>query len=167
MGEPKVSLLNIGTEPEKGSIVARKAYSLLEKAPVCFAGNIEARHVFSGESDVVVTDGFTGNIFLKSCEGAATFQSLLISKEIGSGTLTKMAALILRPAFRRVKSLMDYSTYGGAPLLGLNGCIVKCHGPSRPDAILNGMLQAKLFVEKDVAGVIAGILQSIAEGEAQ
>lgn len=165
--EPKVSLLNIGTEPEKGSIAARKAYSLLEKAPVRFAGNIEARHVFSGESDVVVTDGFTGNIFLKSCEGTAMFQNQLILKEVTSSAITKIAGSVLRPAFHRVKALMDYSAYGGAPLLGLNGCIVKCHGPSRPDGIVNGMLQAKLFVEKGVSAVIAGILRGPAEGEAQ
>jgi glycerol-3-phosphate acyltransferase PlsX len=163
---PGVYLLNIGIEPEKGSVAARKAYSLLKEAPVSFRGNIEARDVFSGKADVIVTDGFTGNVFLKTCEGTAAFQMDALRAELGAGPLRKAAALALRPAFRKVKELLDYSSYGGAPLLGLEGCVVKCHGSSGPMAIANGIEQARRFLLKDVAGVISRTLSEMStEGE--
>ena len=164
--DPSVYLLNIGTEPEKGSLDARRAYSLLEKAPVNFRGNIEARDVFTGAADIVVTDGFTGNIFLKTCEGTAEFQLEVIRREITSDLLRKVAALVLRPAFRRVREVLDYSAYGGAPLLGLSGCIVKCHGSSGVEAIENGVEQAKKYLENDVSSVIRNTLSKTElEGE--
>ena len=164
--DPKVSLLNIGTEPEKGNLMIRKAYTLLQKAPLHFAGNIEARDVFLGKTDVVVMDGFTGNVFLKTCEGTASFQLDVLKTQITAGAVRKAAALVLKPAFRRVRELLDYSSYGGAPLLGLSGCIVKCHGPSGPDAIANGIEQARRFLEKDVSGVVSETLYAMsAEGE--
>ncbi len=163
---PSVSLLNIGTEPEKGSMAARKAYSLLKEAPVNFQGNIEARDVFTGAADIVVTDGFTGNVFIKACEGTAAFQLSAIRRELSSGVLRKAAALSLRPAFRRVRDLLDYSAYGGAPLLGLEGCVVKCHGSSGPEAISNGIEQARRFLVNDVSRIIGETLaKTSAEGE--
>lgn len=157
---PRVSLLNIGTEPEKGHLMARKAHSLLAAAALNFKGNIEARDVFAGETDVVVTDGFTGNVFLKTCEGTAMFQMDLLRDRLTSTALRQAAALVLKPAFRQVRDLLDYSSYGGAPLLGLSGCVVKCHGPSGPEAIANGIEQARRFLEKDVAGVISATLNA-------
>jgi len=163
---PRVGLLNIGTEPEKGSLMARKAHSLLASAPLRFVGNIEARDVFDGVADVVVTDGFTGNVFLKTCEGTASFQMDTLRASLTQGFFRKAASLALKPAFREVKALLDYSSYGGAPLLGLSGCIVKCHGPSGPEAIANGIEQARRFVEKDVSGVISTTLCAMpAKGE--
>ncbi|MGE5578802.1 MAG: phosphate acyltransferase PlsX [Bacillota bacterium] len=163
---PAVGLLNIGTEPEKGSLMARKAHSLLSGAPLRFVGNIEARDVFDGVADVVVTDGFTGNVFLKTCEGTASFQMDTLRASLTQGFFRSAAALMLKPAFREVKALLDYSSYGGAPLLGLSGCVVKCHGPSGPKAIANGIEQARRFVEKDVSGVISTTLCAMpAKGE--
>jgi glycerol-3-phosphate acyltransferase PlsX len=163
---PGVALLNIGTEPEKGSLMVRKAHSLLQSAPLRFLGNIEARDVFEGLADVVVTDGFTGNVFLKTCEGTASFQMGALRASLTQGFVRSAAALVLKPAFREVKALLDYSSYGGAPLLGLSGCVVKCHGPSGPEAIANGIEQARRFVEKDVSGVISTTLCAMpAKGE--
>jgi len=163
---PKVALLNIGQEKEKGNLLVKKAYGLMSKAPLNFYGNIEARDVFSGHADVVVTDGFTGNVFLKTCEGTAMFQMQAIKKEITRGFWTKVGALLLRPAFERVKDVLDYSTYGGAPLLGLQGCVVKCHGSSDFRAIANGIYQAERFLQNDVESVITSTLFNMStEGE--
>jgi len=164
--DPSVCLLNIGTEPEKGSMAARKAYSLLKEAPVNFQGNIEARDVFLCKADIVVTDGFTGNIFIKACEGTAAFQLDVIRSELSFGLARKAAALTLKPAFRRVRELLDYSAYGGAPLLGLEGCIVKCHGASGAEAIANGIEQARRFLVNDVSRIIGDALAKMStEGE--
>ncbi|MEX0974993.1 MAG: phosphate acyltransferase PlsX [Bacillota bacterium] len=163
---PRVSLLNIGTEPEKGNLCARKAHALLARSPINFLGNLEARDVFSGTTDVVVTDGFTGNVFIKTCEGTASFQMDVLREQLTFGVFRKAAAFTLKPAFRRVKELLDYSSYGGAPLLGLDGCVVKCHGPSGPQAIANGIEQARRFVERDVSVVISKTLSEMSsEGE--
>ncbi len=167
--DPKVSLLNIGREAEKGNAVVRKAYNLLKKAPLSFAGNIEARDVFSGEADVVVADGFTGNVFLKTCEGTAMFLMSAIKREISSGMVKRAAASVLRGAFDRAKDLLDYASYGGAPLMGLAGCVVKCHGSSSGEAIANGIREARTYLEKDVTGTmvktLASVIGVIGEGE--
>lgn len=162
--KPRVCLLNIGTEPEKGNLNARKAHSLLTSAAINFRGNIEARDVFSDVADVVVTDGFTGNVFLKTCEGTVAFQLGALKRELGATPLRKVAALCLKPAFRRVKEMLDYSAYGGAPLLGLEGCIVKCHGSSGPEAVVNGIEQARKFLSGDVARVISETLSEMSSG---
>lgn len=162
--KPRVCLLNIGSEPEKGNLTARKAHSLLRAAPLNFCGNIEARDVFTDAADVIVTDGFTGNVFLKTCEGTAAFQMSALKRELGATLLRKLAALALKPAFRRVRDLLDYSAYGGAPLLGLEGCIVKCHGSSGAEAVANGIEQARRFVAGDVARVISETLSEMSNG---
>lgn len=156
--EPKVSLLNIGSEKHKGNIVTKKAYRLMQDVPLNFAGNIEARDVFFGKTDVVVTDGFTGNVFLKTCEGTALFQAKAIKKQIDSDMRSKLGAILLRPAFHKVNQTLDYSAYGGAPMLGLEGCLVKCHGSSKPMAIANGIEQALRFLTNDVASTISDTL---------
>ncbi len=160
---PGVYLLNIGTEPEKGNAVMRRAFGMLQEAPVRFCGNVEARDVMSGMADVVVTDGFTGNVFLKTCEGVAGFQMGVLRREIESSILTKVSGLALRPAFRRAKELLDYSSYGGAMLLGLQGCVVKCHGASGPAAMARGIERAALFLERDVAATIVTVLSEMPE----
>lgn len=164
--EPGVYLLNIGAEPEKGSIASRKAHSLLKDAPLNFRGNIEARDIFAGKADIVVTDGFTGNVLIKACEGTAEFQMEIMKAELSAGILSKAAAYTLKPAMRRVRRVLDYSTYGGAPLLGLQGCVVKCHGSSGPKAIANGIAQAWRFSVYSVSRVISDTLsKSPSEGE--
>lgn len=164
--QPKVSLLNIGAEPDKGNMVTRQAYRLLKRSPINFAGNIEARDVFTGNTDVVVTDGFTGNIFLKACEGTSTFLLSTLKQEISASIFSKIPASFLKQAFSRTKALLDYSAYGGAPLLGLTGCVVKCHGSSDARAIYNGIKSAIRFVERDVSSVVSTALAGIMpEGE--
>jgi len=164
--EPKVGLLNIGTEKEKGNMVARKAYKLMQDAPLNFAGNIEARDVFFGKADVIVTDGFTGNVFLKTCEGTVLFQLDVIREQVQSSILSKLGAVLMKPAFRKVNEILDYSAYGGAPMLGLEGCLVKCHGSSGAVAIANGIEQALRFLSNDVASIISDTLSKAhREGE--
>ncbi|HHY44555.1 MAG TPA: phosphate acyltransferase PlsX [Firmicutes bacterium] len=163
---PKVFLLNNGTEPEKGNAVTKKAFELLKSAPVNFMGNIEARDVFSGIADVIVSDGFSGNVFLKTCEGTSEFLMSVLREEITRGLMQKAASLILKPAFSRVRALLDYSNYGGAPLLGLRGCVVKCHGSSGHIAVANGIRQAHRYIVGKVSDVIERTLAALnLEGE--
>jgi glycerol-3-phosphate acyltransferase PlsX len=164
--DPSVRLLNIGAESEKGNALYRKAYSLLAEKLEGFSGNIEARDVFSGKAQVVVADGFTGNVFLKACEGTSAFLLSALRSEVTSTFARKAAAGVLRPAFSQVKALLDYTAYGGAPLLGLTGCVIKCHGSSDREAILNGIGQARAFLEKDVASIMMRSLsESVREEE--
>lgn len=164
--EPTVGLLNIGTEKQKGNMVARKAYALFEQAPLNFVGNIEARDVFFGKADVVVTDGFTGNVFLKTCEGTVLFQMETIKEQVYASLRSKLGAFLMKPAFRKVYQVLDYSAYGGAPLLGLEGCVVKCHGSSGATAIANGIDQALKFLSNDVASIISETIGKIHEENA-
>jgi glycerol-3-phosphate acyltransferase PlsX len=146
--EPKVGLLNIGVEAEKGNSVVKSAYSMLKDIEqINFIGNVEARDFFDSDADVVVCDGFTGNIFLKTIEGLVTFfiNSL---KEGLSKDETTMAALV--PALKAVKASMDFSEYGGAMFLGLNGTLIKCHGSSDRKSIYQGIKAAKKFAEADI-----------------
>ncbi len=157
---PGVVLLNVGAEQEKGNLLYRKAFELLSHAPVEFRGNIEARDVFTLDGGVVVCDGFTGNVFLKTCEGTAFFQLQAIKREVTRDFKSKLGALLLKPAFSRVKKILDYTEYGGAPLLGLRGTVIKCHGSSGGRAIANGIRAALRCVEQDVTGKISRTLQA-------
>ncbi len=164
--KPKVFLLNNGVEREKGNAVTKKAFDLLKSAPVNFMGNIEARDVFSGVADVIVADGFNGNVFLKTCEGTSEFLMSMLRAEITQGFVRKAASLILRPAFSKVRALLDYSNYGGAPLLGLRGCVVKCHGASGQVAVANGVRQAHRYIVGKVSDVVERVLSELdLEGE--
>lgn len=156
---PRVALLNVGAEPGKGNQVTKEAYSLLNNAGINFIGNIEARAVLSGDVDVIVCDGFTGNVVLKLMEGMASTMFDLMKERFTADTRSKLGALLLKPTLRRFKQSFDYSEYGGAPLLGVNGIFVKCHGSSNRVAIKNGLFQAQRFLEQDV---VAGIGKAIA-----
>lgn len=162
--KPRVGLLNVGTEAAKGNSLTKAAYPLIEAQPLHFVGNIEARDVLSGVCDVLVCDGFVGNILLKSVEGVAgTFFSVL--KEQMTRTLaSKLAASVLRPGLSQFKNKMDYTEYGGAPLLGLNGAIVKSHGASNEKAIKNAIDYAQKFVRSQV---IRRIRTNLKESERQ
>lgn len=157
---PPVALLNVGAEREKGNLLYRKAFELLSRAPVHFRGNIEARDVFTLDGSVVVCDGFTGNVFLKTCEGTAFFQLQAIKREVTRDLKSKLGGLLLKPAFSRVKKILDYAEYGGAPLLGLKGTVVKCHGSSGGKAIVNGIRAALRCAQEDVTGKISRTLQA-------
>ena len=156
---PRVALLNVGAEASKGNQVTKEAYTLLENAGVNFVGNIEARAVLTGEADVIVCDGFTGNVLLKFMEGMASTMFELMKERFTVDTRSKVGALLLKPTLRQFKQSFDYSEYGGAPLLGVNGIFVKCHGSSNRTAIKNGLFQAQRFLEQNV---VASIGEAIA-----
>ncbi len=161
--DPKVCLLNIGLEKEKGNALARKAYALLEKAPISFSGNIEPRDVFTQKADVVVTDGFTGNVFLKTLEGTGVFQLSVLNREIVRAGLEDNATQSLERVIGKVGALLDYTTYGGAPLMGLNGCVIKCHGSSDGRAIANGIREARIYLEKNVTSTFTKMLSDVVQ----
>ncbi len=142
LDQPRVGLLNVGTEEMKGNELTKAAYSLLEKLPIHFIGNVEARDILSGVCDVVVCDGFAGNIMLKSFEGAQKAIFTLLKQQLTSSALTKIAGLILKPKLRVFKQY-DYREHGGAPLLGIDGIVIKSHGSSDAAAIKNAIGQAR------------------------
>lgn len=144
----KVGLLNIGTEEGKGNEVTREAYNLLkENKSINFVGNVESTEVMNGNIDVVVTDGFTGNMVLKTAEGIGKFILDVIKTEVSKSFIYKLGALLLMPALKVVKSKMDSSEYGGAIFLGLNGISIKAHGNSDAVAIKNAIKVAEKFTK--------------------
>lgn len=144
---PRVALLNNGTEEGKGNELSKKSYQMLKEHCPGFSGNCEARDVLSGKYDVVVADGFDGNVVLKSIEGTASTVFALLKKEIYSSFICKIGALLIKPAFRAIKRKMDPSEVGGAPLLGVNGGVIKAHGNSNTKAFMNALLLAERVVE--------------------
>ena len=161
VSSPKVGLVNVGTEDTKGGELQKEAYALLSKAPLNFAGNVEARAIASGEVDVAVADGFTGNVILKLTEGLGSMFSKKI-KEMFTGP-GKVAALLLLNKIKAFKKSMDYTEYGGAPLLGAALPVIKAHGSSNGYAFKNAIRQARDFVEGGVNDAIGQALLSIKE----
>lgn len=148
IGSPRVALLSNGTEDKKGNTLNKEAFPLLKECGVNFIGNMEAREILSGVADVVVCDGYSGNIALKACEGTALTMFSLIKDGIYAGGLqAKLGYLFLKPVFKQIKIKMDYNDNGGAVLLGLEKIVVKSHGSSKAKAIRNSILQAKNLVE--------------------
>lgn len=149
---PRVGLLNNGTEDTKGSELTKKAFELLKEEPsLNFVGNVEARDLFNGVADVVVTDGFTGNAVLKSIEGTAqAIMGNLKSSILDSGLKGKMGALLLKDSLKELKQKMDYSNHGGAVLFGVKAPVVKTHGSTGPDAVRHTIKQIHTMLEKDV-----------------
>lgn len=152
---PRVGLLNNGAEEEKGSELTKAAYELLKTAPVNFTGNCEARDVMSGNFDVCVCDGFAGNVVLKGVEGTADMIMKKLKYSLSSNLLTKIGALLCKSAFGKLKNELDYSEYGGALLLGVNGGVIKAHGSSDSKTILSAIRQARDFILGDVVEVIS------------
>ncbi|HEY0876266.1 MAG TPA: phosphate acyltransferase PlsX [Vicinamibacterales bacterium] len=139
---PRVGLLSVGEEEGKGNDLTRDAHQLLKAAPINFVGNVEGRHVYAGEADVIVCDGFTGNITLKISEGLVEAIEALLHAELQSTFGTRVGYLLSGQAFRRFRKRMDYSEYGGAPLLGVDGICVVGHGRSSPKAVSNAVTMA-------------------------
>jgi len=152
---PRVGLLNVGTEEKKGNELTKEAFVLLEEKLPNFIGNIEARDIPFSVCDVVVCDGFSGNILLKSYEGMAAAIFQVLKQEFTSTVTTKVGALLLKPGLRRIKQKLDYAEYGGTPLLGLQSPCIKAHGSSNAYAIKNAIGQALRFVQSDVIGQIS------------
>ena len=157
MANPRVGLLNIGEEETKGNEQVLSTYPLLQQLKtVNFIGNVEGRDIPRGTVDVVVCDGFVGNIVLKTGEGLASTIMQLVKDSIKNSNIwTKLASMLVLPALGKLKRKLDYAEYGGAPLLGVNGGFIICHGSSRAKAIKNAILVAHEFTEKNVVGHIS------------
>jgi glycerol-3-phosphate acyltransferase PlsX len=143
---PRVGLLSIGEEDTKGNELTKETFKLLKQTQVNFIGNVEGRDVYTGNADVIVCDGFIGNVALKISEGLAETIMQVLRREITQSVAGRLGFLLLRPAFRRFKRRVDYAEYGGAPLLGIDGVSIICHGRSSPKAIKNAIHVARDFV---------------------
>ena len=144
---PKVGLMSIGEEEIKGNELTKETGKLLRETPINYIGNVEGRDIYTGGVDVIVCDGFTGNVILKTSEGLISAIMGLLKSELGQTIVTQAGALLSRPAFVSVKKRLDYSEFGGAPLLGTKQVVVICHGGSNAKAIKNAIRVAKEFYE--------------------
>lgn len=156
IASPKIALANIGTEKTKGDKLALETYSLLENSslPINFAGNIEAREILQGKADIIVCDGFVGNMILKTLEGAVLEIMKGLKTELLSSSRSKLGALLIKPALKNFKNKFDYSEHGGAPILGVKEIVVKAHGSSDEKAFKNAIRQAKICYENNINELI-------------
>ena len=164
---PKVGIISVGEERVKGNAQAIEAARLLERTSLNFIGNVEGRDVLYNVADVCVTDGFVGNVMLKLAEGAATLIGDIVVGEIKrGGPLTKIGALLVRPALRQVREKLSYDSYGGAPLLGLRGNCIVAHGRANRIAVRSAIRAAGAEVHEDVVGRIAELIDQSSLREA-
>ncbi len=163
---PRIALLNNGSEESKGDEDHVQAHKLLaENKSLNFIGNIEGRDVLNDIADIVVADGFSGNVCLKSIEGTAMFMNNEFKAAFKSNPITMLAALLVKKQLKAIKAHMDYSEYGGSPVLGVQKCVIKAHGSSDAKAFKNAIRQAKSYVEKDVSGIITARLNEVKEND--
>lgn len=162
---PKVGLLNIGTEQNKGNDLTREAHGMIGASPVNFIGNVEARDLLTGVADVVVTDGFTGNMVLKTIEGTAQGLMSMIKEAFMSNTKGKIAGLLAKDGLKDLKTKMDYTEYGGAGLFGLKAPLIKAHGSSNANAVMNAIRQARTMAEHKVTERIGETIGRTGEHE--
>lgn len=159
IAEPRVAVVSVGEERTKGNAQVLEAAALLERAPVRFVGNVEGKDIFNNAADVVVADGFVGNVILKTAEGSGTyFRDMLLKSYENAGPLGKVGGLLSRGVFAVMRKQVDYSTYGGAPLLGVRGNCVVAHGRSDRTAIRNAIRQAAAVAGADLVGSIGAAL---------
>ena len=152
---PRIGILSVGAEDGKGNELTRESFSLIEKLPLNFVGNVEGHDLFSGHVDVVVCDGFVGNVLLKSCESLAKSMANLLREQLSKTPVRKAGAILSSRAFKDLKKVTDYEEYGGAPLLGINGTCIIAHGSSSPKAIKNAIRVCSEMVIKDVNAKIS------------
>jgi glycerol-3-phosphate acyltransferase PlsX len=160
---PRVGLLSVGEEESKGNELTRDAHQLLKTAPVRFIGNVEGREVYGGGVDVIVCDGFTGNVTLKISEGLVDTVEGLLHEELSATFGTRVGYLLSRKAFRRFRRRVDYSEFGGAPLLGLNGLCIVGHGRSSPKAVRNAVHMAARFAEQRLVSTLGQQIAHVAQ----
>jgi glycerol-3-phosphate acyltransferase PlsX len=160
---PKVGLVNVGSEKGKGTTLVQETYDLLEQSNLNFIGNIEGRDIPFGTADIVVTDGFTGNIILKLTEGVAKSFSNNLKAVFKKNILSMMAGLMVKKGFDDFKKKMDYTEYGGAPLLGVNGAVVKAHGSSNAKATMNAILYTEKYINSGVIEKIQNYVENRSE----
>lgn len=159
---PSVGLLNVGEEESKGTDFIKEAFRLLEQTPLSFRGNVEGRDIYTGKCDVIVCDGFVGNITLKVTESLAKVISQLLRRELRRNPLTQVGAFLSLSAFRALRKKMDYAEYGGAPLLGVDGTCIICHGASSAKAIRNAIKVACSTVAEQVNAAIVAMMKEVA-----
>lgn len=159
VNRPKVGLLSNGEEPGKGSQLVKETYPLLENSGLNFIGNVEGKELFGGQADVVVVDGFTGNVLLKSSEAVAQLLFDVLRQELTSSLPSKIGAMLARPAFRRIKKMMDPREVGAVPLLGINGLVFVGHGRSDGYALVNAIRQARQAVAAGLLKALASAIQ--------
>ncbi len=159
--KPRVALLSNGEEDGKGNELVRETAELMGTTGFPFAGNIEGRELFEGGADVVVTDGFVGNVVLKTAEGLADSLMTMVREAVLSSPLARVGGLLIRPALSRMKKRIDYAEYGGAPLLGVNGPFFICHGKSSDLAIFNAFRVAKSVASGDLVSRLSKIQESL------
>lgn len=161
---PKVALINNGAEEHKGNDLTQKAHQMLKRMPIRFTGNVEARDIVSGDADVAVADGFVGNVVLKFMEGFASTLMGMLKTEMTSTLRAKMGAALMMPSLKNFKKKMDYTEYGGAPLLGVNKAIVKAHGSSNGKAFYHAIRQCRQMCTGGVVDIIREEIQALPEG---
>ena len=164
--EPRVALLSIGEEPTKGNALVLEAHQLLRSSGLNFIGNLEGKDIFRGVADVVVCDGFAGNVVLKTAEGTAEFIMQLLTNEASRSLRARLGAMLLRPAIRALRRRLDYAEYGAAPLLGINGLVFIAHGRSNARAVANAVKSASAAVAAGVVSTMAGAETIVKSGEA-
>ena len=165
---PEVVLLSNGTEAHKGNAVIREAHQLMAAAQgFDFKGNIEGRELMVGDYDVVVADGFTGNLVIKLTEGVALSLFQLIKTEITASVPRKLGAALVKPGLKNIAKRFDYSNYGGAPLLGVNGVSLVCHGSSKATAVANAIRSAAAFAAKDFVGALTADVAAYQQSQRQ
>ncbi len=158
---PLVGLLNVGEESTKGNELTQEAYLLLREAPIHFYGNVEGRDIYKGTVDVVVCDGFVGNVVLKTSEGLANVLMKMIGQAMRQSSLAKIGATLTLPSLKKLGKRLNYSEYGGAPLLGINGVVIVCHGSSKSLAIKNAVYRARESVQNGLISAISDSLNII------
>lgn len=152
--KPKIGLINIGTEEGKGNKLVNETFKLLKETDLNFIGNIEARDILSNDADILVCDGFVGNVVLKLLEGVSSELMSRMKTEIMKTTKGKIGGLLIKDSMKKLKDRLDYSEHGGAPLLGLKAPVIKAHGSSDSTAIKNAIRQSKIFIESGVNEII-------------
>jgi len=148
--KPRVGLLNVGVEPGKGNEVAKAVYEMLKELPINFIGNVEAREYLSGNVDIIISDGFAGNMLMKGTEGAGMHIMKMIKEAIYGSTRGKIGGLFLKKPMMKIKNMMDYSNYGGANFLGCSKLVVKCHGSSKPRSIKLAIIETYNTMLKNI-----------------
>src|SRR6185503_19856660 len=148
--KPRVGLLSIGEEEGKGNELTRKSYDLLKRLPIDFVGNVEGRDLYKGDVDVIVSDGFVGNVALKTSEGVAHLVRQVLKESLAATITSQVGALLSRSAFADFKKRLDHTEYGGAPLLGVKGACFITHGSSNANAIKNAIRVAAEFVQRQI-----------------
>ncbi|MBN2338339.1 MAG: phosphate acyltransferase PlsX [Acidobacteria bacterium] len=164
VASPRVGLMSVGEEESKGNDLTKEVHRELKRLKLNFIGNVEGRDLYNGRADVIVCDGFTGNVALKTSEGLIEAVLTLLREELSRNLQAKLGALLSQQSFKRLKKRLDYSEYGGAPLLGLRGATIICHGRSSGNAIKNAIRVAKEFSDNQVNAMLEAELSQVEQG---